>query len=205
VERSNIDTGPDFFHLLSKRSVAELVCGVSTHVTHVCREQNSVYIRFENKGRNVPQLSGMLARPTHHLILPQERVLCNQFHKQESSGRTMIEMFMLVYVQTQAQRAVFTAFLQLEFVVREVVIVGCRGCKVRSATRESKRELQGIAERRERSRANVCNSRHDRGIEWDVTKGGYPVDGLPATVYRGITATSAVGSRRAVSLEVSQL
>jgi hypothetical protein len=185
--------------------VAELVCGVSTHVTHVCREQNSVYIRFENKGRNVPQVSGMLARPTHHLILPQERVLCNQFHKQESSGRTMIEMFMLVYVQTQAQRAVFTAFLQLEFVVREVVIVGCRGCKVRSATRESKRELQGIAERRERSRANVCNSRHDRGIEWDVTKGGYPVDGLPATVYRGITATSAVGSRRAVSLEVSQL
>jgi hypothetical protein len=73
---------------------------------------------FENKGRNVSQVSGMLARPTHHLILPQERVLCNQFLKQESSGRTMIEMFMLVYVQTQAQRAVFTAFLQLEFVVR---------------------------------------------------------------------------------------
>jgi hypothetical protein len=27
----------------------------------------------------------------------------------------------------------------------------------------------------------------------DVTKSGYPVDGLPATVYRGITAASAVG------------
>jgi hypothetical protein len=38
VERSNIDTGPDFFHLLSKRSAAELVCGMSTHVTHVCGE-----------------------------------------------------------------------------------------------------------------------------------------------------------------------
>jgi hypothetical protein len=87
----------------------------------------------------------------------------------------MIETIMLVYVQTQAQRAVFTAFLQLEFVVREVVIVGCRGRKVRSATRESKRELQGIAERRERSRANVCKQQaRSRNRKGTLQKAGIP-------------------------------
>lgn len=54
------------------------------------------------------------------------RVLCDQFHDQERRGSTMIETIILVYVQVLAQRAVFTAFLQLEFVVREVVIVGWR-------------------------------------------------------------------------------
>jgi hypothetical protein len=47
--------------------------------------------------------------------------------------------------------------------------------------------------KKRRIEQNVRSRSHDRETKGDVTKGGYPVDGLSATVYRGITA---VGSRR---------
>jgi hypothetical protein len=58
-------------------------------------------------------------------------------------------------------------------------------------TRESKREQQGIAEGSKQMYAAVATIEETKG---DVTKGGYPVDGL-STAYRGITA---VGSRKVV-------
>src|SRR5947209_19460111 len=93
----------------------------------------------------------------------------------------MIETIVLVYVQVQAQRAVFTAFLRLEFVAREV---GNRG--VVEDARFVLRRVRGKGAARGRpkvkGRASVRSNRHDRGTKEDVTKVGYPVDGLPATV-----------------------
>jgi hypothetical protein len=76
---------------------------------------------------------------------------------------------------------VFTAFLQLEFVAREVVIVGCGGRKVGSATRESKGSCKGSPKKLRVEQVYAATGTIEETKE-DVTKGGYPVDGLPATV-----------------------
>jgi hypothetical protein len=82
MERSNIDTRPNFFfHLLSKRFVADWVRSMSTHINSCLCRTKSADIKAEgvmhlhsrqNKDRNVRSVSGMLAGRTHHFMTLQE-------------------------------------------------------------------------------------------------------------------------------------
>ena len=152
--------------------MVESVHDRSKHVTHNYTDQDqqrsSISIVWgKHKARNVPRVSGMLARCTHHLIVLQERYSGpterTKTDRRESGGEEDGE----VCAEAGLGGSIYSLAAERGRDERDGAVGRGQGRKVQSAVREQRRgSCKGSPQRDGVGRVDGLRGRRDRWPDW---------------------------------------